>query len=97
MHAQNTAMRLSLYGAEGSPSTRRAWTNITEVLETLGIDPAAVELVDVLRHPERTFDDGVLVTPTLIIFTGDRKHVIVGTVEDPGILREILAAQAVEK
>ncbi len=97
MHAQETTIRLSLYGSEGSRTTLRAWTNITQVLEALGMDAVPVEFVDVLHHPERTFDDGVLVTPTLIVLSEDKRHVLVGTVEDTSILREILAVQVMEQ
>ncbi|MEX2616167.1 MAG: circadian clock KaiB family protein [Alphaproteobacteria bacterium] len=97
MQARSTATRLSLYGAEGSHSSWRAWTNVTQVLEALGMDTAALEFVNVLRHPARTFDDGVLVTPTLIVLNGGKRYVIVGTVDDPGILEEILAERTMEQ
>ncbi|MGJ3260585.1 MAG: circadian clock KaiB family protein [Rhodospirillales bacterium] len=96
MKRDNPTPRICLYGVDSAESTRRAQANLTRAFSVLGLDGLTIEFVDVIRHPQRTFEDGVLVTPTLIVLTGDRRHVIVGTVEDPGILEEILSGRAAE-
>ncbi|MEX0693774.1 MAG: circadian clock KaiB family protein [Rhodospirillales bacterium] len=96
MRGPETKIKLSLYGAEGSHSTARAWANVTRILEQLDPDIAELEFVDVMRDPERTFDDGVLVSPTLVVAAGGQRRVIVGTLEAPYILEAILKKQAIE-
>ena len=92
MNIRKSEFTLRLFGVQGSDSTRRARDNLLRWLPTVGADIELLEFVDVLSEPQRAFDEGVLVTPTLVIVVGDgRRHVIVGTVDDVGPLTRIFS------
>lgn len=84
---------LRLYGAQGIPSSGRAWTNLTAALAAMAEPVAVPEFVDVIAEPLRSFDEGVLVTPTLILTVAGKRHVVVGTLDDPAFLTRFLAGR----
>jgi len=91
--AGGIAVSLRLYGAQGMPSTDRAWTNLTNALSVMAQPVAEPEFVDVIAEPLRSFDDGIMVTPTLILTAEGRRHTLVGTLDDSAFLARFLAAR----
>lgn len=87
---ENSTPRICLYGADRAESTHRARANLNRALEALGLGWLTVEFIDVLSDPQKTFEDGVLVTPTLIVHADDARHVLVGTIDDDSPLRQVL-------
>ena len=77
---------LRLYVAGGSPNSERARQNLRAALAHLPQERVSVELVDVLRDPERALRDGVLVTPTLIRERPAPEQRFIGTLNDRSVL-----------
>ncbi len=78
------AARLRLYIAQSTPNSVRAAHNLSVVLN--GFEGNALvpelEIIDVFRQPRRAIIDGVIVTPTLIGFIGDKRIVLIGDLGD---------------
>ena len=58
---------LRLYIAGESQKSLNAIANLNNIRDANILDPHKVEIINTLDHPARVIDDGVLVTPTLII------------------------------
>ncbi len=56
---------LRLYVAGASPNSATALANLTALLAGAVADRYELEIIDVLRHPDRALSDAVLVTPML--------------------------------
>lgn len=82
--------RFRLYVAGDAPNSRLAVANLQRLCrEHLG-DRAPVEIVDVLRAPERALTDGILLTPTLLGDDGAKTRRIVGNLNDLDRVRQLL-------
>ena len=55
-----------LYVAGDTPHSQAARVNLEAILHRLPEGQYQVEIVDILKQPLRMFEDGVIVTPTLI-------------------------------
>jgi circadian clock protein KaiB len=66
-----SALRVRLFVAGDSPSSRRARRTVESLLGERAAGNAEFEIVDVLREPERALESNLLATPTLIIERGD--------------------------
>lgn len=68
--ASKGARSLRLYVAGNAPNSLSAIANVKAICESLRESnpgpPYALEIVDLLRHPERALSDGIIVTPTLL-------------------------------
>jgi circadian clock protein KaiB len=78
------AARLRLYIAQSTPNSVRAAHNLSVVLNGLvgNCLVPELEIIDVFRQPRRAITDGVMVTPTLIGFAGDKRIVLIGDLGD---------------
>lgn len=75
---------LRLYVAGGAPNSVRAIANIRAICAehfALGYE---LEIVDLLEHPRRALDDGVIVTPTLIRLSPLPVRRLIGNLNDTG-------------
>ena len=84
-------LRVRLYVAGDGPNSARAVTNLRAVIAKLAHAPDDVEIIDVLRAPERGLRDGVLVTPMLIRVSPPPERRILGNLSDRAILLGVLA------
>ncbi len=87
-----TPVRLRLYIARSTPNSVRAEQNLSMVLNGFESSLAApvLEIIDVFAQPKRAIIDGVVVTPTLIGFAGDRRTVLIGDLAaQPQVVRAI--------
>jgi hypothetical protein len=86
------AARLRLYIAESTPNSVRAVHNLSIVLK--GLEGSALapelEIIDIFTQPRRGIIDGVIVTPTLIGLTGDKRIVLIGDLGDQNQVRRAL-------
>ena len=57
---------MRLYVAGNAPNSMSAIANATAICEAHLARPYALEIVDLLKHPERALSDGIIVTPTLL-------------------------------
>jgi circadian clock protein KaiB len=77
---------LRLYIAGGSPNSVRARENLRAAIAGLPNEDVSLELVDVLREPERALRDTVLVTPTLIRVAPAPEQRVIGNLRDRSVL-----------
>lgn len=75
-------LRLRLYIAGDSPNSIVARSNLESVIGHLSQEDVSLEIVDVLRDPERGLTDGVLVTPMVIKVAPAPERRIVGNLKD---------------
>ena len=76
----------SLYVAGNLPHSLRALSNLRAFCVAHLPDRHFIEVVDVFEAPERALQDNILLTPQLILTTGDRVLRIVGDLSDPSPL-----------
>lgn len=79
---------ITVFIAGDAPSSRQAMTNLTGVLDSLGIPPERLVVVDVLVDPGAALEAGALVTPSLQIKRGQRARWFLGDLTDQ---RDLLA------
>ncbi len=78
--------KFCLYVADDAPNSTRAVTNLTEFCRLHLPHRHAIEIVDVLRHPQRALADGILMTPTLVKLSPLPVRRVVGTLSEPDVL-----------
>ena len=59
-------IRLRLYVAGSAPNSLRAIENASTIGEEHFAGRYELEIVDLIKQPERALEDGIIVTPTLI-------------------------------
>ena len=75
-------MKISLYVAGDAPTSHAARQALEALLEQLPDASVDYELVDVLLHPERALQAGLLATPTLVVDVDGRSRRFVGNLAD---------------
>lgn len=83
-------VELRLYVAGSSPNSRQAVANLTALCAKYLPDRHRLEIVDVLAHPEQALQDGILLTPTLVVLTTDPPRTVVGNLSRLDIVLEAL-------
>ena len=73
---------MRLYVAGDGPNSVAARTNLRRLLAHCDPSTYSLEIVDCLREPIRTLQEGVLVTPTLVRLEPVPLRTIVGTLSD---------------
>ncbi|MBK1667682.1 hypothetical protein CKO28_06495 [Rhodovibrio sodomensis] len=86
--AQAQVDSLTVFIAGDAPSSRQAMAHLTGVLDSIGIPPERLQVVDVLTDPGAALDAGALVTPSLQIKRGERARWFLGDLTDQ---RDLLA------
>jgi circadian clock protein KaiB len=87
---RNGALRLQLYVAGESPNSIAAIRHLRALLSGYPGVKVELELVDVLKHPERAMREGVLVTPTMVKLSPAPRRRVVGNLKDPEVLVSVL-------
>lgn len=85
---------LLLYVAGDAPNSRLALANLEAFCRRLPDGRFRLEVVDVLRSPERALAERVLLTPTLVRRAPLPERRIVGHLGDAGSLAMILGVEA---
>jgi circadian clock protein KaiB len=88
-------LRLRLYVAGDAPNSLTALANLRSALAELPSHVVDLEIIDVLKQPERGFRDGVLMTPMLVRHAPDPKRQVLGNLSAAGMLRGVLGIDAV--
>ena len=81
---------LRLYVAGDGPNSVAARTNLWRLLAPRDPSTYSLEIVDCMREPIRTLQEGVLVTPTLVRLEPKPGRTIVGTLSDSAQVGEAL-------
>jgi circadian clock protein KaiB len=84
------ATELRLYVAGNAPNSMEARRNLNAVLATYEPDSYTLEIIDCLRDPGRTLNDGIIVTPTLLRLEPKPEARIIGTLGNAGDLRNAI-------
>lgn len=90
----SASLDLRLYVAGRAPNSILAETNLRQALARLRLVPEAVslEVVDILRSPQRALADGILVTPALVRLRHDGTAMLIGNLGDGTALDGFLGA-----
>ena len=76
-------VQLRLYVSPGSPNSRMAVQNIRQILEMHLMDLCELEVIDLFNEPLRALEDGVMLTPMLLLLSSDPPVRIIGNLSDP--------------
>jgi circadian clock protein KaiB len=84
---------LRLYVAGHAPNSVRAMANIRAICDEHFASGHDLEIVDLLEHPRRALDDGIIVTPTLLKLSPPPAQRVIGSLSDTSQLLMVLAGQ----
>jgi circadian clock protein KaiB len=90
---RRVAFKFRLYVADHTPNSALALTNLTALCRVYLPNRYEIEIVDVLRNPERAVADKIFMTPTLVKLGPSPVVHVVGTLSQ---LRETLKALGLE-
>ena len=79
-----------LYVADQTQNSVQAQANLAEFCREYLPDCHHIEVVDVLREPRRALDDGIFMTPTLVVLAPAPVRRIVGTLSQTLTLLQTL-------
>lgn len=76
-------IQLRLYVSRGSPNSRMAIQNLTEIRQMYLAEDSELEVIDLFEEPLRALEDGVMMTPMLLLVSCDPPVSIIGNLSDP--------------
>ena len=85
--------KLRLYIAGGGPNSTQALANLQALCRDHLEDRYELEIVDVLREPQRALDDDIMMTPMLVKLLPGPARKIVGTLSQKEIVLQALGLQ----
>lgn len=88
--AARAQLRLRLYVADDGPNSTVAIANLEAALAGAAPGTVELEIIDVVRDPERGLRDGILVTPMLVKAAPGPEQRILGNLKDRARLLAIL-------
>jgi circadian clock protein KaiB len=74
--------KFRLYVAGESPNSAKAIANLRALCREILDDRHEIEVVDVMREPQRALKDGVLLTPMLVKLSPGPVRKIVGSLDN---------------
>ncbi len=80
-----------LYIAGNAPNSLRAIANLDRLIRSHGADRCEYEIIDMLEQPQRALEDGILVTPTLVVESSQGIVKIIGDLRDKSKVLHALA------
>ena len=80
--AHTTVVLLRLYIVGGAPNSVQAVANLEAICQEHLKGAYQLEVVDILEHPQRALDEGVLVTPSLAKLSPQPAANVVGNLSD---------------
>ena len=86
-------LRLRLYVAGDAPNSVAAVANLRIALAELPPHGVDLEIIDVLKQPERGLRDGVLMTPMLVRHAPDPERRVLGNLGAAAVLRGVLGVE----
>jgi circadian clock protein KaiB len=91
---QHPAYRFRLYVADGTENSQQALANLTALCRAQLPKQHKIEIVNVLQEPMRALEDGVLMTPTLMVLSPPPVRRIVGTLSKTDTVLQVLGLKA---
>jgi circadian clock protein KaiB len=92
--AKRDDLVLRLYVAGAAPHSTRALANVRAMCDQHLGERYQLEVVDVLRHPARALDEGILVTPTLVKVAPEPVSTLIGDLSDRMLVLSTLGLSA---
>lgn len=83
-------VRFRLYIAGQGPNSRLAVANLNALCAEYLAGRCEVEVVDVFQHPERALQDGIYLTPQLVILSTSPVQSIIGNLSHTEVLLQAL-------
>lgn len=80
--SNHVALSLRLYVTGDAPNSIRAVANARSICKEYFPGGHQLEIVDLVEHPERAMDDGIVVTPTLLKLLPMPRQRIIGNLND---------------
>lgn len=77
-----TTVAMRLYIASGAPNSLQAVANLAAICKDYPLRSFELEIIDVLTHPLRALEDGIVVTPSLSKMSPSPPMRIVGNLSD---------------
>ena len=90
---KSASLKLRLYVAGGAPNSLRAIANIEAICSEHFASNHSLEIVDLLKHPQRGVDDQIIVTPTLLKLSPKPTGRVIGTLTDTEQVLLVLVGQ----
>ena len=84
-------LRLRLYIAGTAPNSVKAVTNARAICQDHFGSSYELEVVDLLMHPNRAAEDGIIVTPTLLKLSSPIGRLIGSLSDAPSVLAALKA------
>jgi circadian clock protein KaiB len=81
---------LRLYVAGAAPHSAQALENLRAMCKGNVGDDYELQVIDVLRTPERALSDGILVTPTLVKVAPEPVRTIIGDLSSIAVVSRAL-------
>jgi circadian clock protein KaiB len=95
MSSRRVRHKFRIYVADNTQNSEAARANLQALCRTYLENRYEIEVVDVLREPERALKDGIFMTPTLVRLWPAPVRRIVGTLADPKPVLQILGLESV--
>lgn len=89
----NTSIRLELYVAGQAPNSEAAVAALRVVVVAFPDRTFELEIIDVLRDPERALRVGVLITPLLLKLLPLPERRVLGNLRDSRVLLDVLGLE----
>jgi circadian clock protein KaiB len=83
-----------LYVAGNAPNSWRAVANLNALCRRYLPNRYRIEVIDVFKHPRRALEDGVMLTPNLIVASASPPLTVVGDLSDS---TSVLQALGIER
>ena len=92
--SRRTILKFRLFVAGDTQNSAEAIANLSAFCRIHVPNRHEIEVVDVLREPQRAMKDGVFMTPTLVKLSPSPVRQIVGTLSETHILLQVLGLRA---
>ena len=92
--SRRTLFKFRLYVAGETENSAEAISNLSAFCRTRLPNRHEIEVVDVLRDPQRAMKDSVFMTPTLVKLSPSPVRQIVGTLSESHTLLQVLGLRA---
>lgn len=89
----NEPLRLRLYISGKAPNSIMAQKNLLEICEKHFDDSYNIELIDLFEHPHRAIEDGVMLTPLLVILSSPPIQIIGNLSDTENLIKLLISAQ----
>jgi circadian clock protein KaiB len=92
--SRRARLRFRLFVAGDTQNSAEAIANLSAFCGKHLPNRHEIEIVDVIRVPERAMKDSVFMTPTLVKLSPSPLRQIVGTLSDPYVLLQVLGLRS---